>query len=116
MTHPKAPRGPAQGAAPRLAGPVLTAFGVPGVLPDPQLQLYGSNAYGTPTLMQNNRGWGGDPTIAAVAASVGAFLWGDSPTPDSAILATLPPGAYTAQVSGASGDTGIALVEVYEVQ
>jgi hypothetical protein len=30
-------------------------------------------------------------------------------------LITLPPGAYTAQVSGASGDTGVALVEVYEV-
>jgi len=34
---------------------------------------------------------------------------------DSAILVTLPPGAYTAEVSGASGDTGVALVEVYEV-
>jgi hypothetical protein len=34
---------------------------------------------------------------------------------DSALLVTLPPGAYTAQVSGASGDTGVALVEVYEV-
>jgi hypothetical protein len=29
---------------------------------------------------------------------------------------TLPPGAYTAEVSGASGDSGMALVEVYEVQ
>jgi hypothetical protein len=37
-------------------------------------------------------------------------------TPDSAILITLPPGAYTAEVSGASGDVGAALVEVYEVQ
>ena len=27
----------------------------------------------------------------------------------------LPPGAYTAQVQGASGDTGIALVEAYDV-
>ena len=34
---------------------------------------------------------------------------------DSAILVTLPPGPYTAQVSGASGHTGVALVEVYEV-
>jgi hypothetical protein len=29
---------------------------------------------------------------------------------------TLPPGAYTAEVAGSSGDTGVALVEVYEVQ
>jgi hypothetical protein len=28
---------------------------------------------------------------------------------------SLAPGAYTAQVSGASGDTGVALIEVYEV-
>ena len=45
----------------------------------------------------------------------GAFAWNNSSSNDSAILATLPPGAYTAQVSGASNDTGIALVEVYEV-
>jgi len=29
------------------------------------------------------------------------------------VLVTLPPGDYTAEVSGASGDTGVALVEVY---
>jgi len=32
---------------------------------------------------------------------------------ESAILATLPPGAYTAIVQGVNGTTGIALVEVY---
>jgi len=46
---------------------------------------------------------------------VGAFSWGSQGTPDSAILVTLPPGAYTAQVQGANGDTGIALVEAYDV-
>lgn len=35
---------------------------------------------------------------------------------DSALVLSLPEGAYTAQVSGASGDTRVALVEVYEVQ
>jgi hypothetical protein len=30
-------------------------------------------------------------------------------------LLTLPPGAYTATVSGASGDAGVALVEVYDI-
>ena len=34
---------------------------------------------------------------------------------DAALLVTLQPGAYTAQVSGAAGTTGVALVEVYEV-
>jgi hypothetical protein len=31
-------------------------------------------------------------------------------------LVTLPPGDYTAQISGARGDTGVALLEVYDVQ
>jgi hypothetical protein len=81
-----------------------------GTLPDPELQLYSGT-----TLLESNTGWGGNAQIASVAASVGAFSWGSSATPDSALLVTLPPGAYTAQVSGASGDTGVALVEVYEV-
>ena len=100
----------------RGSGPALIPFGVSGTLPDPQLQLYQGNGDGTSTLLQSNTGWGGDAQIAAVAGSVGAFSWGPLATPDSAILVTLPPGAYTVQVSGASGDTGIALVEVYEVQ
>jgi hypothetical protein len=93
----------------RASGPALVPFGVSGTLPDPLLGLYAGS-----TLLGSNKGWGGNPSISAVAASVGAFGWNTSST-DSAILATLPPGAYTAQVSGASGDTGVALVEVYEV-
>jgi hypothetical protein len=100
----------------RGSGPALAAFGLSGVLPDPQLQLFQSNADGTSTLLQADTGWGGDTQIAATAASVGAFFWGTAATPDSAILVTLPPGAYTAEISGASGDTGVALVEVYDVQ
>jgi hypothetical protein len=99
----------------RGSGPALESFGVPGTLPDPQLQLFQSNSDGTSTLLESNTGWGGDATIAAIAVSVGAFSFGSSATADSAILITLPPGAYTAEVSGASGDTGVALVEIYEV-
>ena len=51
-----------------------------------------------------------------MAASVGAFSWGSTATADSALLATLPPGGYTAQIAGASGDTGVALLEIYDVQ
>jgi hypothetical protein len=32
---------------------------------------------------------------------------------DAALVTTLTPGAYTAQVSGVGGTTGVALVEVY---
>jgi hypothetical protein len=51
-----------------------------------------------------------------LCGSAGAFSWGTSATPDSALLVTLPPGAYTTEISGADGGTGIALVEVYQVQ
>ena len=52
--------------------------------------------------------------VVSTFAQVGAFaLAADSK--DSALIVTLPPGGYTAQVSGVGGTTGIALVEVYEV-
>jgi hypothetical protein len=100
----------------RASGPALAAFGLSGTLPDPALQLFQANANGTSTLVRSDTGWGGDPTIASAAAGVGAFSWGSAATPDSAILITLPPGTYTAEISGANGDTGLALVEVYDVQ
>ena len=58
---------------------------------------------------------GGASDISNAAAAVNAFSWTDPTSHDSGILETLPPGAYTAQVSGASGDSGVALIEVYEV-
>ncbi len=99
----------------RGAGPALAAYGVPGVLADPRLMLYRSNGDGTSSLIATNTGWGGDAPVASKAAAVGAFSWGNAATPDSAIVVTLPPGAYTAQVSSASGGSGVALVEIYEV-
>jgi hypothetical protein len=94
----------------RASGPALTQLSVPGVLPDPQLQLFSGN-----TVIASNSGWEGDPALTAAANDVGAFRWEDSTSADSAILLTLAPGLYTAQVAGASGDTGVALIEVYEV-
>jgi hypothetical protein len=95
----------------RGSGPALAQFGLSGLLPDPKLQVFD----GSQQLIASNTSWGGNAQIASVAASVGAFTWGNSATPDSALLLTLPPGAYTAQVSGSSGDTGVTLVEVYDV-
>ncbi len=100
----------------RASGPALAAapFSLTGTLPDPELQLYESNGDGTSTLLGENDGWGGNPQVASAAASVGAFPWSAS-SADSAFLVTLAPGAYTAQVLGASNDSGLALIEVYEV-
>jgi hypothetical protein len=95
----------------RASGPALAAFGVPGTLPDPKLTLYSGS-----TVLASNNGWGGNSQIVSAASAVGAFAWGNPSSNDSAILITLPPGNYTAQIAGASGDTGVALVEVYEVR
>jgi hypothetical protein len=94
----------------RASGPALIPFGVTGTLPDPQLQLYSGS-----TVLASNLGWGGNSQISSRAATVGAFAWTSPVSNDSALLITLPPGSYTAQVAGAANDTGVALVEVYEV-
>jgi len=94
----------------RASGPALIPFGVTGTLPDPMLTLNSGSA-----LVATNSKWGGDARIASVASTVNAFAWQFPTSNDSALLVTLPPGAYTATVQGASGDTGVALVEVYEV-
>jgi len=93
----------------RGIGPTLARYGVSGVLANPQLQVFQGN-----TLLAQNDDWGGDTTLAAVAAQVNAFAL-DANSKDAAMLLTLPPGAYTAQVSGVGNTTGVALVEIYEV-
>lgn len=97
----------------RASGPAIAAspFNVPGTLPDPQIQLYSGS-----TVIASNAGWGGNSSIVTAAAGVGAFAWSDPGSLDSALLMTLAPGAYTVVVTGTSGDTGIALLEVYDVQ
>jgi arabinan endo-1,5-alpha-L-arabinosidase len=98
----------------RASGPAIAAapFDVPGTLADPVLTL---NNLGTGGTVATNAAWGGDPDVVSEAASVGAFSWSNPSSADSALLVTLPPGNYTATVSGAANDTGVALVEVYEV-
>jgi hypothetical protein len=98
----------------RASGPAIAAapFDVPGTLSDPQLTLQNQNQ----AVLAVNSAWGGDSEVANTAASVGAFSWSVPSSHDSALLITLPPGNYTAAAAGESGDTGVAIVEVYEVQ
>jgi hypothetical protein len=60
-------------------------------------------------MVASNDDWG----MAANAAQVAASGFAPSDTRESAILVTLPPGAYTAIVSGAGGGTGVGIVEVF---
>jgi hypothetical protein len=98
----------------RAIGPTLGGFGVTGVLPDPKLELFQS---GTAAAISSNDNWGAATNagqVAAAAASVGAFPLALE-SKDAVLLVTLPPGTYTAQVSGVNNTSGAAIVEVYEV-
>ncbi|OIR14930.1 xyloglucanase precursor [mine drainage metagenome] len=98
----------------RAVGPTLAKYGVTGVLQQPVLTLFQINGSQPATEIGSNSGWNGDATLASVFRLVGEFdLPSDSA--DAALLITLPPGLYTAQVSGANGTSGVALAEVYEV-
>jgi subtilisin-like proprotein convertase family protein len=86
--------------------------GVPNALPDPVLELYQGS-----TLIGTNDNWrttviGGLIMADQVAALIATTI---APTNDleSAIVLTLAPGPYTAQVRGKGAATGGALVEVY---
>jgi hypothetical protein len=100
----------------RADGPALTAFGVAGALAQPSLTV---TAQATGSTIGSNTGWGTNtsPTpsqIASIAVSVGAFAL-TSGSADSALVVNLQPGAYTMQISGVGGTTGVGLAEVYEV-
>ena len=99
----------------RGIGPGLAQFGVSGVLSQPVLSVYDSGG----NLVAVNVGWSNGSSVDAVAIARAQTASGAFPlTPgsaDSAVIVTLSPGQYTAQVTGANGSTGVALVEVYQV-
>jgi hypothetical protein len=88
----------------RAIGPSLTQSGVPNALQDPTLELQGTDL---PVRLNDN--WKDSQQVAIETI-------GYPPTNDleSAILALLSPGSYTATVSGKNNTTGIALMEVYD--
>lgn len=91
----------------RGLGPSLSAFGVPNVLANPTLELRDSDG----TLLGANNDWEDN---AAQATEITAAGLAPADARESAIAMTLPPGFYTALLTGVSGGTGIGLVEVYD--
>lgn len=91
----------------RAIGPSLASAGITGALQDPTLDLVDGNG----NVMHANDNWqeSQQSEIAATTIPPGHAA-------ESAIIATLPPGNYTAIVRGTNGGTGVALVEVYNVQ
>jgi len=98
----------------RAVGPRLgmTPFGVPGVLADPTMSV---NAAGS--VLVSNDDWGAFADQAALAgatSAAGAFSLTPS-TKDGALLVTLAPNPYTVPTSGVGATTGIALIELYDM-
>ena len=99
----------------RVIGPELLQFLVPNVLVNPTLELHASNG----ALIASNDNWrqtiiGGIITSDQVAdIRNSGYAPGDGR--ESAIIADLPAGNYTAIVRGVNNTTGVALVEVYDL-
>jgi phospholipase/lecithinase/hemolysin len=92
----------------RGIGPSLAANGVPTPLDDPTLTLFDNAG----NVKMTNDDWKTSPDAAEIMSS------GLAPTNDreSAIIATLAPGQYTAQLAGKNSGTGNGVVEVYDLQ
>jgi hypothetical protein len=91
----------------RGIGPSLAAFGVPNVLANPTLELRDNNG----ALLIANDDWQDNPAQAAELTAAG--LAPTNPL-ESGIAATLPPGTYTALLSGTNNSTGNGVVEIYD--
>jgi hypothetical protein len=93
----------------RAIGPSMGAppVSLAGTLADPMLELHDSSG----NIVASNDDWGSSPQAGAIAATP----YRPSDARESAIMATLSPGTYTAIVRGANNSTGIALVEAYDL-
>lgn len=91
----------------RSVGPSLASAGIPNPMPDPTLELRDVNG----TLIVDNDNWRDGPQTEIQETTL-------PPTNDleSAVVTTLPSGPYTAIVRERNGQSGIGLVEVYNLQ
>ncbi len=91
----------------RAIGPSLTAFGITNALPNTTLQLRDQNG----AIVRQNDDWKTDQKLELESTGL-------QPTNDleAALVVTIPPGQYTAQVRGKPESTGIGVVQVYFLQ
>jgi alpha-tubulin suppressor-like RCC1 family protein len=106
----------------RAVGPTLGAFGVPGALANPTIRVIQS-VNGTDTTVAANDDWETQSATATFTAAevrelttkAGAFTLPSGSKDASLLFTTSTNTSYTVLVSGAAGETGVALVEVYDV-
>jgi hypothetical protein len=99
----------------RAIGPDLAQHGVANPLADPTLELHNS----TGALIASNDNWMTTMPGGIITSDQVQDIRNSGHVPgdrmDSAIIATLPPGNYTAIVRGVNATTGVGLVEVYDL-
>ena len=99
----------------RAIGPELTQYGVPNALVNPTLELHD----GTGALIASNNNWVTTIIGGIITANQVQDIRSSGHAPgdarESAIIADLPAGNYTATVRGLNNTTGVALVEVYDL-
>lgn len=90
----------------RAIGPSLKPFGIDNALADPTLELRDANG----SLLRGNENWKDSQQVEIQAVGL-------APSSDleSAIVASLPDGSYTAILRGNGNTAGVGLVEVYDV-
>jgi hypothetical protein len=91
----------------RALGPTLGSYGVANTLNDPMLELHGSSG----ATIATNDDW----QTGLQASQISSSGYAPANNNEPALIATLPAGAYTAIVRGYNNSTGVALVEVYEL-
>ncbi len=87
----------------RAIGPSLAAAGVTGAMANPKLDLHDS----TGSVIASNDDWKPSSKLPPTLVP--------RDRGESILTVTLPPGAYSAVLQGASSDTGIALFELYDI-
>lgn len=97
----------------RGTGPTLQNFGVAGTLADPLLRLFDAGGH----VIAENDSWSTSANVNDITAvhgdKLGTFTLDNK---DAVLVVTLTPGSYTAQVSGVNSGTGVALVEVNDLE
>jgi hypothetical protein len=91
----------------RVLGPTLGSYAVANVLSDPMLELHNSSG----ATIATNDDW----QTGSQASQISSSGYAPNNSNEPALIATLAAGAYTAVVRGYSNSTGVALVEVYEL-
>jgi hypothetical protein len=91
-------------------GPSLSAYGIQGVLADPQLQVLNTGEFNDQWQTIDNNSGDGD----ALEEKLVKAGFAPAQAAESALWPTFTPGSYTVSLTGAGQSTGLGLIEFYE--